>query len=47
MKEILIEVVATIDDDEDTKKKIKEIRRTIEEIDPSVAVFEVQNIQEV
>lgn len=46
--EFLIEVTITVDDDEvDTKEKRdakeKQIRKTIESIDPSIGVFEVQN----
>ena len=50
MKEILIEVSVQVDDDEfdtDAKQTEKEIqiRRVIENIDPSIGIFQVENFQ--
>ena len=50
MQELLIEVTVQVDDDEvDTRakriQKEKQIRRVIEDIDPSVGIFQVESIQ--
>lgn len=50
MKELLIEVTAQVDDDEvDTRDKQiakeKQIRRAIEDLDPSIGIFIVESIQ--
>ena len=42
----LLEVTVEIDDDEISLEKVKEIRRAIESLDPSVGVFLVENITE-
>jgi hypothetical protein len=44
MKTWLLEVTATVDDEEATDEKESEIRRALESIDPSIAIIIVENI---
>ena len=46
MKVYLVEVEVRVDDDEDSKDKRQEITRAIENLDPSIGIFTVENITE-